>query len=184
MTNRNMILVRWIFGGVVLLAVLGWFVYDFLPTGPVVRRSSPAAAEENVSLPTEEHRAQLRDAVLAARIVRSMHGPSATPPPDGSLLAAQRVQNARDQVRISIILRGAKENLALIDGALYAPGDDLPDGRTVRTIHPDGVELLFSNFIETIPWNPPGTVHLVKSSGPAAQPSDDTEANATSSRDQ
>lgn len=83
-------------------------------------------------------------------------------------LISPKTSVGRSATRLTLIVPKAAQRLAMIDGRVYREGDQLPDGRRIHAISPQGVLLEAAGAIETTPWIPPLTVRLEQASQPPA----------------
>jgi hypothetical protein len=167
---------RWCLGLAALLSAAGWLlgeVWGLSATGQGAQRAPSVAAPDaaqNNGPDREQFAASLR---AALRVVQRQAGASPLlAPPDMRLLRApDATANAEPPpARLSLILFSAKGRLAIIDNAIYAPSERLPDGRVVAAIERDGVLLRNGRRLERLPWAPLDRVELRRPIDPAQRP--------------
>ena len=161
--GRRNILIRWVGYVVVVIATAAWIYMDE-PQAPmaksnVLQKLAPAA----VDLPSDEVTEVIRSAVDITSKKVSTFGEVAKVDPslivlDTAALEEKDVRFAR--LSVSTIFMGPPDKYAVLGGRVYKEGDVLPDGRTVQSIDPDGVDVALGNTVDRMPWVPPFRVEL------------------------
>ena len=161
--GRRNILIRWVGYVVVIIATAAWIYMDE-PQAPmaksnVLQKLAPAA----VDLPSDEVTEVIRSAVDITSKKVSTFGEVVKVDP--SLIVLDTDALKEDDVRfarlsVSTIFMGPPDKYAVLGGRVYKEGDLLPDGRTVKSIDPDGVDVALGNTVDRMPWVPPFRVEL------------------------
>lgn len=177
--GRRNILIRWIGYVVVVIATAGWIYMDE-PQAPVassdvIKRLAP----KSVELPSEEVTEVIRSAVDVSSKKVSTFGEVEKVNPSLIVLdeAALEEDAGFAQLSVSTIFLGPPDKYAVLGGRVFREGDVLPDGRIVKSIDPDGVDVAMGDTVDRMPWVPPFRVEL-KSVMQKTKPRQEDEAAA------
>lgn len=161
--GRRNILIRWVGYVVVIIATAAWIYMDE-PQAPMAKSNVlQKLAPATVDLPSDEVTEVIRSAVDITSKKVSTFGEVAKVDPSLIVLDTAALEDKEAgfaRLSVSTIFLGPPDKYAVLGGRVYKEGDVLPDGRTVKSIDPDGVDVALGNTVDRMPWLPPFRVEL------------------------
>lgn len=158
--GRRNILIRWIGYAAVVIATAGWIYMD----EPQMPRANTdilkTLAPKTVDLPSDQVTEAIRAAIRVSEKKVATFGSVDKVDPSLIVLDVASIDKQQMVLDVSTIFLGPPDKFAVLGGKIYKEGENLPDGRKVKSIDADGVNLALGDTITRLTWVPPFRVEL------------------------
>ncbi|BBD08707.1 hypothetical protein [Desulfovibrio ferrophilus] len=158
--GRRNILIRWIGYVLVIVVTAGWIYMDE-PQRPRVKSDIlKRLAPKTLNVPSNEVTDAIQAAILVSKKKVATFGSVEKIDPTLIVLDAASLDAKRDSLNVTTIFLGPPDKFAVLGGKIYKLGDVLPDGRMVKGIDAEGVNLALGDTVDRMPWIHPFRVEL------------------------